>query len=73
MLYRGPSATAQTESEGIFSLSGAINKNYLKIKAPFHLEHPIFSIHEEEKALLSPNSSQTTLNFNGDNLLIYLR
>ena len=30
--YRGPSATAQTESEGIFSLSGAINKNLFKNK-----------------------------------------
>ena len=30
--YRGPSATAQTESEGIFSLSGAINKNIFKNK-----------------------------------------
>ena len=30
--YRGPSATAQTESEGIFSLSGAINKNLFKKK-----------------------------------------
>ena len=35
-------------------------KTYSKRKAPFHLEHPIFSIHEEEKALPSPNSSQTT-------------
>ena len=38
-------------------------KTYSKRKAPFHLEHPIFSIHEEEKALPSPNSSQTTTEF----------
>ena len=67
--YRGPSATAQTESEGIFSLSGAINKNPFKKKGTLSLEHPIFSIHEEEKALPSPNSSQTTLNFNGTTYL----
>ena len=30
--YRGPSATAQTETQGIFSLSGAINKNLFKKK-----------------------------------------
>ena len=71
--YRGPSATAQTESEVFFHSQVRLIKTYSKRKAPFHLEHPIFSIHEEEKALPSPNSSQTTLNFNGDNLLIYLR
>ena len=30
--YRGPSATAQTETQGIFSLSGAVNKNVFKKK-----------------------------------------
>ena len=30
--YRGPSATAQTETQGIFSLSGAVNKNLFKKK-----------------------------------------
>ena len=30
--YGGPSATAQTETQGIFSLSGAINKNLFKKK-----------------------------------------
>lgn len=31
--YRGPRATAQTESQGIFSMSGALNKNLFKKKA----------------------------------------
>ena len=30
--YGGPSATAQTETQGIFSLSGAVNKNLFKKK-----------------------------------------
>lgn len=31
--YRGPRATAQTETQGVFSMSGAINKNLFKKKA----------------------------------------
>ena len=59
--YRGPSATAQTESQGILSMSGAINKDFFNKKGTLSFRaSDIFNSRRRKSTTLTENFTNYT-------------
>ncbi len=59
--YRGPSATAQTESQGILSMSGAINKDLFNNKGTFSFRaSDIFNSRRRKSTTVTENFTNYT-------------